>query len=216
VSKRCSVELAKRVRNERKRMGETTENTAAAWSGELSKTRPRKSLKAGLATVVLALNFILLLVPNGEIVMAQDRSGIRVQLAHLQAATDIVMMAIPYGVAFSVRVDEEMLPKVSCIYQSGSRSVLNTIVTILEEEIIEYGDDNNANVEIRIGILFKQNNNIVDAFYFEDWAGNYDVKGVSRSANILAKAALSKRFRALLAHPDVVLIRDRSAACPPV
>jgi hypothetical protein len=143
-----------------------------------------------------------------------DRATLQTQLSQLQAATNIVLMVIPHGVAFSVRVDEQMLPKVACVYHVSSGPVSRNILDILNTGILEYREGSKERFGIRVGIVFKNGNDVLQDFYFEDWGGTHDIKGVSGKYRILAKAELPNKLRALLTHRDVVLVRDRASTCP--
>jgi hypothetical protein len=157
----------------------------------------------------------LFLIANSELVMANDdRATLQTQLKQLQAATNVVLMVIPRGVAFAVRVNEQSLPKVACVYQIGSGSVSRDIINILNDGIIDYRKGNKEPFEIRIGLVFKNENDTLQEFYFQDWGGRRDVKGVSADYRILAKASLPDQLRALLTHRDVILVRDRASTCP--
>jgi hypothetical protein len=162
-----------------------------------------------------ALIYILLFFANSEFVMANDdRAMLQTQLKQLQAATKVVLMVIPRGVAFNVRIDEQMLPKVACVYYTDSGSISRTILNIINNGIVDYRKGNKEHFEIRIGLIFKDRNDTMQEFYFEDWGGRHDVRGVSGDYRILGKADLPDQLRALLTHRDVVLIRDRGSTCP--
>jgi len=138
----------------------------------------------------------------------------RAQLQELQAATNIVLMVIPHDVSFRFRVDEKRLPEVACIYDVRPGLTFDEVLKVLNQSILEYEKDNREIAEARIGIVFKNESNTLQEFYFEDWGGGHNVNGRSGEYRISASADLPNQLRALLKHQDVALVKSGNFACP--
>jgi hypothetical protein len=183
-----------------------------------------KSARSSLATrmlVVLSSAFFLLF-PRSEMAMSEtamadkDRVVMQGQLKQLQAATSIVLMFVPEGMAFGIRLEKERLPNASCVYHIDSihGQASDDVLRILKESIQEYQEGIRNKIEVRLGLIFKFANGLQQEFYFQDWGGRANVEGFSDKYRMLASADFPTRLRALVTHPDVVLIKDNGNGCP--
>lgn len=180
----------------------------------------RKSVLASRALVALISGFFVFL-PRGEMALAD----IDHELKHLQGATSLVLMFVPYGMRFVVRLDEQQLPDASCVYRIDSipSPTFDDVLRILNESVLEYQDPipsqsgHHAEIrklELRSGMFFRFANRLPQEFYFEDWEGRAKVRGYSGKYRILASADFPNRLRALVTRPDVVLIKGIKNLCP--
>ena len=81
----------------------------------------RAKRSSPLVVALVGFLFTSLCGSTGAIAIADDsRTDLQSQLQHLQVATNIVLMIIPWGVHFRFRVDEKKLHEVSCVYQLQS------------------------------------------------------------------------------------------------
>jgi hypothetical protein len=175
------------------------------------------TFRAVCAVITVSICLIGLCCNTAGFVMADDgHRELRIQLQRLQAATNITLMMIPRGVAFRFRVDEKRLPNVACVYQiqSGGSSYAS-VQEILARSIIEFQRGPIKLSEVRFGIMFKNGNDDVQSFYFEDWGGAHPVNGLAGEYRILAAADLLDRLLELVSHQDVILIRSNNMTCPP-
>jgi hypothetical protein len=176
--------------------------------------------KLSLTLMAAALIGVFFIVPcsNAAEDTGDSRTALQLELQRLEGAADIVLMIIPWGVSFRFSVDKERLPDVSCIYQispskRGSSSA--DVRAILQQSIVEFQKGYKERLsEVRIGIFFRDGEQLLQIFYFEDWGGAHDIKGVAGEYRILANAGTPDRLRALVTRPDVVLIRSSHFECP--
>jgi hypothetical protein len=61
---------------------------------------------------------------------------------------------------------------------------------------------------VQIGIIFKNGNEVLQEFYFEDWGGAHEINGASGEYRILATHDMPNRLRALLTRENVVWIKS--------
>ena len=141
---------------------------------------------------------------------------LKTELRELRAATDIIVMVVPYRTSFRARMDEVRLPKVSCVYEISSRGpTFDQILSTLESIVNRY-DEPKPEVDLRIGLVFRNNGNVLREFYFNDAGGFANLKGFSGDNRMSGSADLPDRLRALLTNQDVVLIRALRSGCPHV
>lgn len=177
------------------------------------------SRRRRLASIWLTLlaNVFFLFLQGTELALADnDRAVLQTQLKKLLPIRRILLMAVPYGVAFAKALDEQHLPANSCVYQidTEASSTADEILRILDESILEYRTDlpGRDRFEVRFGIVLIGNS--AKEFYFQDWGGKHEVKGFSGSNRILASADFTTRLRALVIRPGVILTRDQYGSCP--
>lgn len=185
----------------------------------ISSRSPAGPLRSSVS-IWLALLFnlyFLLFFPGAELAVADgDRAVLQAQLKQLPPITSIELMAVPYGVAFAVRLNEKRLPKNSCLYRidSTSGSTSDELLRILDDSVLEYQPGARKKIELRLGIILKVGNDPVQEFYFEDWGRNRSVEGFSGNYRILTSPDFTTLLRALVMHPAVILIRDLDHSCP--
>jgi hypothetical protein len=181
--------------------------------------RAGEEIRARRLSIVAALTLGVLFIFNGNETPAlenESRVDLQTQLQRLHAATDITLMVIPRGITFRFRVDETRLPEVACVYriQPGLGPSFQNVLNILDHGIREVRRDVKAISEARIGIIFREGDEVLQQFYFEDWGGAHDIKGVLGGYRILGSDEIPNQLRTLLTNQDVRLIKNGAAACP--
>lgn len=143
-------------------------------------------------------------------------STIELKFEELRAATKIVLMIVPYPASFRSHVSKSRLPNVACAYEvySGRGPVFDEVIEIIRRSGISPDDEPNRSADLRVGIVFKNGVISIQEFYFDDWGGAHDVRGVSGDLPVAASADLPSQLRALLTHPDVLLINGQPYFCP--
>jgi hypothetical protein len=177
---------------------------------------PRRAFVVALIPTA-ALSCALFFYVNTEIAMASnDLAGLKEKLRQLRTATNIVLLIVPYPASFRVRVDEAQLPKVSCVYEiaSGQGPTFDHVLDIIGTAAIEYDAGPKLGADLRIGIIFKRDGEVIQDFYFDDWGGHHQVRGFSDSHRMMASADLPNQLRALLTQQDVILVRNNDLPCP--
>jgi hypothetical protein len=193
------------------------------WFGSFGEGE--RSIMASRMLVALSSAFFLLFAGSEMAMADNDRAIVREQLKHLQSATSLVLMFVPHGMRFIVRLEERQLPDVSCVYRIDSipGPTFDDVLRILNESILEYQEPipsppgNQVGIrelEPRFRLFFRFANRPPQAFYFQDWEGREKVKGYSGKYRILASADFPNRLRALVTRPDVVLIKGINNLCP--
>jgi len=186
--------------------------------------REQKRFLASRALVALSSVFFLFL-PGSTMATADIDHPPMQELKHLQDATSLVLMFVPYGMRFVVRLDERKLSRASCVYQIDSipGPAFDEVLKIINESVLEYqkpitshaGQQTEiSNFEARFGLAFRFANRSQREFYFEDWKGKAKVRGHSSEYRIWASADFPNRLRALATRPDVVLIKGLDNECP--
>jgi hypothetical protein len=167
-----------------------------------------------LKTSALLVGTLCLLSP-GTAGANNDHEIFPAQLKQLLPITSMVVMAVPYGVAFAARLNEKNLPNNSCVYRidtvSGAAS--NQVVSALDESLLEYKLGAQKKIELRLGIILNTENAAPREFYFEDSGRGKNVHGFSDNHRILASEVLPSRLRSLLVHPEAKLIKDLHDLC---
>jgi hypothetical protein len=149
-------------------------------------------------------------------VMADDgQVYFRDQLSRrLRASTEITLMMLPGKVLSLIRMDEEMFRKIACFYQIRSDGPsYDAIFDIFDRNIVAV-ETGRTFRDVQMGIVFKNGEKVLQEFYFEDWEGQHEVRGVSSEYSILVLPETPIRLRDLLTRKDVVLIKNSPVACP--
>jgi hypothetical protein len=176
---------------------------------------------AGLSFARRLALFAALFVLNCGSAIAPARAGnpeLQATLKKLENATSVTLMIIPWGVVFAARVDEAQLPNVSCVYEIRSEpdgSVLKDLLKIFEDSFLEYQRGYQSLSEVRIGIVFKNKEDILQAFYFEEWGGDRNIHGLTEPTRILASPDFPNRLRALVKQKAIALVKGMYRRCSP-
>jgi hypothetical protein len=167
------------------------------------------------------LSAFSLLFPSRTPQKARGVAALQLELRRLESATNIILMIIPRFTSFRGRVGKKDLPHVSCVYQINrpeSGSSYADVQAILQQNIVEFRKKDkealSEDSEVRIGIFFRNGEQVLRAFYFEDGYGRYDINGVAGEYWIRAYARTPDRLRALAARQDVILIESNHFKCP--
>jgi hypothetical protein len=123
-------------------------------------------------------------------------------------------MIVPYRTNFIVSVDEVQLRNNSCKYEINPGPILDEILNAIANTVIEYKIGPRPDVDLRVGIVFKNDTKVTQEFYFNDSGGIYNVHGFSGGHIITALAGLPNQLRSIITHPSVVLIKDHLSRCP--
>jgi hypothetical protein len=147
---------------------------------------------------------------------SNDLIGLKEKLKQLRTATNIVLMIVPYPASFRGRVDEVQLPEVACVYEiaSGRGPTFDQVLDIIGTAVIEYDDEPKPGADLRVGIVFKRDGQVMENFYFDDWGGYHKVNGFSHDHRMVASADLPSQLRGLLTRQDVILVRNNHFPCP--
>lgn len=157
--------------------------------------------------------------------MNQGQMEFQSQLQKLEKATNIVLMIVRRGRLSRNRIEKEDLPSVACVYHIERSSSFHDVIEIIKNSVIEFYKGPKNEYETRIGIVFRNNTNllqdlfdkttVLQAFYFEDGRGIREVRGISGEYGILASADMPNRLLDLVTRPDVDLIRNPDTPlCP--
>jgi hypothetical protein len=155
---------------------------------------------------------------GGEIAPARDSNPeLRAVLKKLEGATGVTLMIIPWGISFRYRVDESRLPRVACVYEIRTEtggSALKDLLNILDNSFLEFQLGYQSLSEIRMGIIFRSKDEVLQKFYFEDWGGVHNIHGLTEPTRILTSPDFANQLRALVTHKDIDLVESNNAGCP--
>jgi hypothetical protein len=110
-------------------------------------------------------------------------------------------------------MDEARLPTASCVYELRPGPPFGEVIETLGS-LVTQTDRPKQRHDLRVGVIFKGGDQALRMLYFEDRAGLYDIEGFSGDRELIAKADLPERLRAIALHPDVTLLNDRPGQCP--
>jgi hypothetical protein len=110
-------------------------------------------------------------------------------------------------------MDETGLSTTSCVYEVGPGDSFNEVVEALGSLVIQT-DRLKQRLDLRVGIIFKRRGEALRKLYFQGSDGSHDIKGFSDDRELIAKAGLPERLRAIAKHQDVSLVLSGHDACP--
>jgi hypothetical protein len=171
---------------------------------------------ASTALIALVGTFSATMAKSETSMTERDKVSVHIKRHELLAATDLVVMIIPYPTFFRVSVDEGQLPNVSCVYEikSGYGPTFEEVIDLIERSGIELDDGPNAGADLRVGLIFRNSGEVVQQLYFDDKGGKEKVRGIFNNRKVFASANLPNQLRSFLTHPDVTLIKNRRNICP--
>jgi hypothetical protein len=174
------------------------------------------SCLALVSLVVLGIAFLMLFTSSELSMASDDLTSVEAELRGLGSATEITLLIVPYPTLFRVSVDKIQLPNVSCVYQitSGRGPTFGEVFDVIRRADIQYVDGPRG-ADLRVGIILRKPGKVLWELYFDDGGGKQEVKGFSGDRRIVASADLPSQLRALLARPDVVLLKTgNNSNCP--
>ncbi|MCA6122930.1 hypothetical protein J6500_13630 [Bradyrhizobium sp. WSM 1704] len=182
-----------------------------------SMMRRRAGSLLSSALVVALLVTVLARAANSD--SSKTRLGLpdpASMLEQLRTATNLQLMIVPYPSMFRVSVDESYLPRVSCVYEikSDSGSAFQEIIEIISRSQLSFHEEPSWDIDLRIGILFRNRDIVVGRIYTNDKGGRQKVSGYLDGRQITASADFSNQLRMVLKHSDVALLRGRPEVCP--
>ncbi|MDH2340880.1 hypothetical protein QCM77_24560 [Bradyrhizobium sp. SSUT18] len=147
-------------------------------------------------------------------VASDNSTDLRNMLQELRGSTHVFLMLVPYRSSFRVRIDEVALPDVSCVYEVASgNSAFGETLDAIRTRVVLF-DDPKPFVDLRVGVVFKRNEKIVQGFYFNDLGGYREVGGFSGELRVEGAPDLPSYLRSIAMKPGVSLVRDRHPRCP--
>ena len=171
---------------------------------------------ASAALSVLVSTLSITMAKSENSMTERDKAGIYIGRHELLAATDLVLMIIPYPTLFRVSVDQSQLPNVSCVYEikPGHGPTFEEAISLIERSGIELDDGPNVGADLRVGIIFRKNGEAAQQLHFNDKGGKEKVRGTFNNRRVFASANLPNQLRSLLTRPDVTLIKNSRNICP--
>jgi hypothetical protein len=154
---------------------------------------------------------------NGVVTSREANPELQAVLKKLEGATGVTLMIIPRLVAFRYRVDESRLPRVSCVYEIRAEhggSALKDLLNIFNNSFLEFQTGYQSLSEVRIGIIFKDKDEVLQKFYFEDWGGVHNIHGLTEPTRILTSPDFANQLRALVKNNEIELIESNNHSCP--
>ena len=129
-------------------------------------------------------------------------------------------MLVPVDSDFIVSIDEWKLRYVSCVYFLDARHVrsFKALTRILDQSISNSGNLGHPS-DFRAGLIFWDKTRILSEYYFQDWGGAHQVRGISKIGGIsdgrllIGKADLIDQLRELSKTPDFILEKLSSRGC---
>ena len=161
------------------------------------------------------LVFLLLLVPinRSQGMEANVQRNLKAQIATLDAATQITLMIVPPGLVFRFRVDATNLPHVACVYRIDEESAKKEVTSILSDGIFEGRSDDAVYRDFRVGIVFKQNFDVIGELYFFDLDVGGGIPGILDHQQVRIRTDTLMRLRALPARVNAQLIANNNHVC---
>jgi len=162
-----------------------------------------------------SLVFLLLLVPTNRSqgMEANMRRDLRVQIAALDAATQITLMIVPLGLQFRFRVDATGLPRIACVYRIDEESGKKEVISILSDGIFEGRSDDPIYRDSRVGIVFKRSSDVIGELYFFELDVGGGIPGILDHQQVRIRADTLARIRALPGHVNAKLIASNNHVC---
>jgi hypothetical protein len=163
--------------------------------------------------------FAALVIPlcGSEIAPARDSNPeLQAALKKLEGATSVTLMIIPWSVVSSARIDESQLPNVACVYEmrvEPAGLALKDLLEIFDNSFLEYQIGYQSLREVRIGIVFKSKDSVLQQFYFEDWGGVRNIHGLTEPTRILASPDFANQLRALVKRKELDLTKGMFRSC---
>jgi hypothetical protein len=152
---------------------------------------------------------------KGEGVAKQ--SDLKSQISALDRATEIILMTIPSGRRYIYTINAYYLPKVSCVYSLHDVGVEKSKVVsalsdgILQDNGIIQDDGHNelvylTAIDLRIGIVFKKDSEVIGEFYFADVADSKGIPGWFDRRRVWLRPSALINIRALPAETKATLL----------
>jgi len=158
----------------------------------------------------LILLLLLVLMNRPQAVEAKMQQDLKAQIVALDAATEITLMVIPPSgeMAFRRAVDVAALPIVTCVYRIDDESGKKAVTSILSDGIIEGRSDDVEKLDLRIGIVFKRDADVIGELYFcENYGGQ--VPGIFDQRPVRIGPDAFARLRALPGAVNAQLIANK-------